>query len=140
MCAAVPRDEKKLNNLLSTWEEVFKRGLLSFWILLLLSKNESYAYEMAKKIREFSQGSISADEKSIYRALSRFEKFGILRSRRENSDIGPPRKYYFTTELGESLLEEFINRNIKIFYAPEMQESIFNIIDKAVIIEGEQHD
>jgi DNA-binding PadR family transcriptional regulator len=95
---------------------------------------------MAMKIRELSQGSISADEKSIYRALSRFEKFGILRSKRENSNIGPPRKYYFITELGESLLEEFINRNLKIFYTPEIQARIFNIIDKATINEGEQHE
>ena len=53
-------DSTNLNTLLSTWEEVYKRGLLSFWILLLVQYKESYAYEMAEKIGEVSKGSISA--------------------------------------------------------------------------------
>ncbi len=122
-------DRAKLDTLLSTWEEVYKRGLLSFWILLLLQKNKSYAYEMVEKIRELSQGSMSADEKSIYRALSRFEKIRVLQSRRVNSDIGPPRKYYSITELGERLLRTFIDRNILIFYSPEIKSRIHNIIE-----------
>ncbi len=122
-------DRAKLDTLLSTWEKVYKRGLLSFWILLLLQKNKSYAYEMSEKIKELSQGSISVDEKSIYRALRRFEKIMVLESHQVNSDIGPPRKYYSITPLGERLLKTFINRNILIFYSPDIRSGIHNIIE-----------
>ena len=32
--------------LLLKWEEVYKKGLLSFWILLLLNERPSYPFEM----------------------------------------------------------------------------------------------
>ena len=140
MNKSIQIDRTKLDNLLSTWEEVYKRGLLSFWILLLLQDEKSYAYEMVEKIDQLSKGSISVDEKSIYRALSRFEKIGVLQSKRENSDIGPPRKYYFITRLGECLLKRFINRNLFIFYEPEIQENIFNMINKTDIVWREDHE
>lgn len=133
-------DRAKFDTLLSTWEEVYKRGLLSFWILLLLHDKKSYAYEMVEKIGQISKGSMSADEKSIYRALNRFEKIGVLQSKRENSDIGPPRKYYFITKLGECLLKRFINRNLIIFYEPEIQTCIFNMIEKTDIVGREHHE
>jgi PadR family transcriptional regulator PadR len=133
-------ESTNLDTLLSTWEEVYKRGLLSFWILLLVQYKKSYAYEMAEKIVQVSQGSISADEKSIYRAFRRFEKAGILQSKRENSNVGPPRKYYFITQLGKRLLESFIERNLMIFYEPEIQSKIYDVLNRAVITNGDNHD
>ena len=59
--------------LLLKWEESYKKGLLSFWILLLLYERPSYPFEMRPLIEEISQGSITVDENSIYRALNRFE-------------------------------------------------------------------
>ena len=40
-----------LDQLLFKWEGVYKKGLLSFWILLLLDERPSYAYEMAGEVR-----------------------------------------------------------------------------------------
>ncbi len=60
------------NTLLLKWEESYKKGLLSFWILLLLHERPSYPFEMRSLIEEISQGTITADENSIYRALNRF--------------------------------------------------------------------
>ena len=46
------------------WEETYKKGLLSFWMLLSLTERPMYAYEMKEAVAAFSQGSVSADEKS----------------------------------------------------------------------------
>ena len=118
----------KLDQLLFKWEGVYKKGLLSFWILLLLDERPSYAYEMAGEIRRISQGSISVDEKSLYRALSRFEKTGLLTSEQKKSDIGPPRRYYSLSDLGRDLLLRFIERNIAVFTSPEVESKIEHLL------------
>ena len=62
-------DQDKLEELLAQWEETYKKGLLSFWLLLLLSQHKRYPYEIKKSINELSQNTISVEENSIYRAL-----------------------------------------------------------------------
>ena len=67
---------KKKNNpddLLENWEAVYKKGLRTFWLLLFLHERPAYAYEAGVVIGQISQGTVSADENSIYRALNRFE-------------------------------------------------------------------
>ncbi len=78
--------------LLAKWEETYKKGLLSFWILLLLRERPSYPFEMRPLIEEISQGSISADDNSLYRALSRFQELGIVSSTTQPSSQGPDRR------------------------------------------------
>jgi PadR family transcriptional regulator, regulatory protein PadR len=114
----------KLAPLLLQWEDSYKKGLLSFWILLLLHGRTAYAYEMAAKVAEASRDTVVADEKSIYRALKRFEENGLVQSERQNSEIGPPRRYYRLTPLGERLLARFIERNIHIFTQPDIAAAI----------------
>jgi PadR family transcriptional regulator, regulatory protein PadR len=117
----------QLEQLLGQWEDSYKKGLLSFWMLLLLHGRSTYAYEMAAMIAEMSRGTVVADGKSIYRALKRFEENGIVQSRKQNSDIGPPRRYYSLTALGEQLLARFIARNIRIFAQPEVAAAIDSV-------------
>jgi PadR family transcriptional regulator, regulatory protein PadR len=104
--------------LLLKWEETYKKGLLSFWILLLLHERSSYPFEMRPLIEEISQGTLSADDNSIYRALNRFQEVGIVSSEIRPSSQGPDRRYYNLTEKGRWLLKSFIERNIQVFYTP----------------------
>jgi PadR family transcriptional regulator, regulatory protein PadR len=104
--------------LLLKWEEAYKKGLLSFWILLLLHGRSSYPFEMRPLIEEISQGTLSADDNSIYRALNRFQEVGIVSSEIRPSSQGPDRRYYNLTEKGRWLLKSFIERNIQVFYTP----------------------
>lgn len=104
-----------ISQLLWQWEDVYKKGLLSFWMLLLLQQRPMYAFEMKTAIVAFSQNTLSADEKSIYRALKRFEETGLIRSETRPSDIGPPRRYFSLTAAGQELLRQFIRRNIQVF-------------------------
>jgi PadR family transcriptional regulator, regulatory protein PadR len=120
--------------LLEKWEEVYKKGLLTFWLLLILDEQSAYPYEMSEALRNISQNSISADEKSIYRALSRFEKLGMVRSEMKGSSIGPSRRYYSLTQLGVQMLADFIRRNIRIFEDPQIVYRMQVVMNRA---EGE---
>jgi PadR family transcriptional regulator PadR len=117
-----------LDHLLENWESVYKKGLLTFWILLLLDEKPCYPYEMSAEVMRLSQETISADDNSIYRAVGRFEEMGLIVSERGESQLGPPRKYYRLTENGRELLRRFIQRNILIFQHPAVAERIQHLI------------
>jgi len=120
-----------ISDLLNKWEETYKKGLLSFWILLLLYERASYPYEMSAEVSKISQGTISVDDNSIYRALNRFESVGIVRSELQQSSTGPQRKYYSLTNTGKTLLTEFIQRNIQVFETPSVSERIVAVLQNS---------
>jgi PadR family transcriptional regulator PadR len=111
-------DEEALQALLEQWENVYKKGLLTFWLLLLLQERPMYVFEMGETLDEISQGTVTADEKSLYRALRRFEAMDLVDSTWRPSGVGPRRRYYHLTGLGNELLRRFVQRNILIFQKP----------------------
>jgi len=113
-----------LELLLTQWEETYKKGLLSFWLLLLLSRRKAYPRETKGLLAELSQNTISADENSIYRALNRLAESEVIDSEIQPSDTGPSRRYFFLTDLGRELLSHFISRNIQVFQHPAVAELI----------------
>ena len=117
-------DQETLLILLDQWESVYKKGLLTFWVLLLLHERPSYVFEMGQQLVSISQGSISADEKSLYRALRRFEAMGVVESSWQPSDVGPRRRYYGLTDLGTALLRQFAQRNVLIFREPAVVDRL----------------
>ena len=120
-----------MGELLSKWEENYKKGLLSFWILLLLNERPSYPYEMSAEVAKISQGTISVDDNSIYRALNRFESVGIVKSELQQSNTGPQRRYYSLTNKGKALLTEFTQRNIQVFETPAVSERIITVLQNS---------
>ena len=120
-----------IGELLNKWEETYKKGLLSFWILLLLYERPSYPYEMSAEVAKISQGTISVDDNSIYRALNRFESVGIVRSELQQSNTGPQRRYYSLTSKGTALLTEFTKRNIQVFETPSVAERITTVLQNS---------
>lgn len=116
--------------LLSKWEESYKKGLLSFWILLLLYERSSYPFEMKPLIEEISQGTITVDDNSIYRALNRFQEVGLISSEIQPSSQGPYRRYYRLTNKGLQLLKRFIARNIRVFETDAVAARIAAICSK----------
>jgi DNA-binding PadR family transcriptional regulator len=79
---------------------------------------------MSAEVSKISQGTISVDDNSIYRALNRFESVGIVKSELQQSNTGPQRRYYSLTSKGKALLTEFIQRNIQVFETPMVSERI----------------
>lgn len=120
-----------IGELLNKWEESYKKGLLSFWILLLLYERPSYPYEMSAEVAKISQGTISVDDNSIYRALNRFESVRIVQSEMQESSTGPQRRYYSLTSTGKALLTEFIQRNIRVFEMPSVSERISAVLQNS---------
>jgi DNA-binding PadR family transcriptional regulator len=120
-----------IGDLLNKWEETYKKGLLSFWILLLLNERSSYPYEMSAEVANISQGTISVDDNSIYRALNRFDSVGIVKSELQQSTTGPQRRYYSLTNKGKALLTEFIQRNIQVFETPSVSERIAAVLQNS---------
>lgn len=123
------RKTNDADDLLTTWEEVYKKGLLTFWLLLFLHERPAYAYEAGTSVEQLSQGTISVDENSIYRALNRFESNGLVASEMRASDIGPKRRYYHLTRAGTDLLAAFLRRNILVFDHPSIRERIQAVLD-----------
>ncbi len=120
--------DETTDTLLVQWEETYKKGLLSFWLMLLLSGRTAYPYEIKDAIQKLSRNSISADENSIYRALNRLAATGLLSSELQPSGTGPSRRYFSLTGRGRALLKQFISRNILVFQDPTVAAAIKKVI------------
>lgn len=120
-----------VDDLLAQWEEAYKKGLLTFWLLLLLHEQPRYAFELSAVVAQASNETIAADDQSIYRALKRFEGMKIVSSYWEESPQGPPRKYYRLSELGEELLRKFIQRNILLFQEDSVEKRVRAVLNGA---------
>ncbi len=121
-------ESDRVDALLAQWEGAYKKGLLTFWLLLLLAQRKAYPYEMKAAIQVLSQDSIRAEENSIYRALRRLAQSGIVDSELRPSETGPDRRYFFITDVGRELLERFTQRNIQIFQHPDVAALIQQIV------------
>lgn len=117
--------------LLERWEQNYKKGLLSFWMLLAIAEEALYAYEMKDKVEELSKGSVRADENSIYRALRRFTKNGLVESEMRPSDIGPERRYFQLSSRGDKLLAQFIERNLDVFKDKTVKKAMAKVANNA---------
>ena len=109
-----------LPDLLSSWEETYKKGQLTLWIFLALKDGEKYVDEIKEFILEKSQHTINCEEQSLYRNLRKYEHIGVVTYESKKGNKGPDRKYYYLTDLGNNLLEQFIERNIKLFFSTEI--------------------
>ncbi len=84
-----------------------KRGTLEGCIVKIISKEETYGYEIVSKLKMF--GFEDVGEGSTYPILMRLEKKKIISSIYKESPLGPKRKYYFLTEIGQAFLKDFEN-------------------------------
>ena len=80
------------------------KGVLRLLLLELLARGESYGYELVVRLRAHGLGTVG--EGSVYPALGRLERDGLLASRLEPSGRGAARKYYRLTEQGHVALAD----------------------------------
>lgn len=105
--------------LLDGWEEMYKKGQLTLWILLALKDCPKHMAEIKVFISKATQNTLSADDKSMYRALRRYYDADMIDFTNVPSINGPDLKVYRLTEVGGRVLAEFINRNItSVFHNP----------------------
>jgi DNA-binding PadR family transcriptional regulator len=120
------KKEQKLNVLLSSWEETYKKGQLTLWIFLSLQENRKYVGEIKSFIEEKSKHTMTCEEQSLYRVLRKFEHVGVLNYELKQGNKGPERKYYYLTDLGQKLFSQFVSRNIHLFYSQEIKNLLNN--------------
>ena len=76
------------------------RGALEPVILEVIAGGATYGYEIAKAIEQTSGGHLLAQEGTLYPALHRLEKRGLLEAEWATSPEGRQRKHYQLTALG----------------------------------------
>ena len=111
--------------LLDAWEEVFKKGQLTLWILLALKDGPKHMAEIKQFIEKATDGSMTADDQSMYRALRRYHDAEMVGFTGEPGRNGPDRKVYRLTAIGHAVLESFVQRNIlNVFYKPHIKRLV----------------
>ena len=80
-----------------------KRGLIEACILKLLTKGDSYGYQLVREAEEV----LSISESTLYPVLRRLETAGALTvySMEHNGRL---RKYYAVTDVGRKKINEFL--------------------------------
>ena len=80
-----------------------RKGILEFCILSVLSRNSCYASDIIKELKE---AEVIVVEGTLYPLLTRQKNAGLLSYRWEESQQGPPRKYYELTDAGRAHLAD----------------------------------
>lgn len=81
------------------------KGTLEGCILAVISRQETYGYEISQQLQDYGFGKIA--EGTIYPLLLRLEKNGLVAAAYRQSEVGPRRKYYTLTDAGKRELQEF---------------------------------
>ncbi|KQM21805.1 PadR family transcriptional regulator [Novosphingobium sp. Leaf2] len=85
---------------MSEIEIQLKKGVLGLCVLALLSKGDSYAYEIASRMAD----AVDMGEGTIYPLMRRMQSEGLVATYLEESPSGPSRKYYRITQTGRARL------------------------------------
>ena len=83
-----------------------RKGILEYCILSVLSRSSCYASDIIKELKE---AKVIVVEGTLYPLLTRQKNAGLLSYRWEESQQGPPRKYYELTSEGKEYLKDLHN-------------------------------
>ena len=78
----------------------------TFFVLMALLPAPLHGYGIIKAVEEMSDGRVRLRAGTLYAALERLENEGCVVLDREESEGGPPRRYYRLTPAGVTLLED----------------------------------
>lgn len=81
-----------------------KKGILELCVLAVLDTKDCYGYELVNEISK----NIEISEGTIYPILRRLNQEGYFTTYLQESQEGPPRKYYKLTELGKETKRELV--------------------------------
>lgn len=80
-----------------------RSGLLEFALLAIVSRRPVYAADILEAL---AKTEFKTQEGTLYPLLSRLRREELLEYDWQESELGPPRKYYSLTKKGEKHLEE----------------------------------
>ena len=85
--------------------ELIKSSIDSL-LLCLIGQQPMYGYQIIKELEDKSQGYFKFKEGTLYPALHRLEKTGLLTGKWEATSGGRQRRYYHITVKGSGILAE----------------------------------
>ncbi len=88
-----------------------RKGVLELAVLKIISDRERYGYDIIEVLKD---GSLATSEGTIYPLLTRLKNEGLIIYKWEESDKGPPRKYYTISDKGRELMAELLEEWRKI--------------------------
>jgi DNA-binding PadR family transcriptional regulator len=77
----------------------------TFLILTALASGPAHGYGILQSVEEMSAGRVRLRAGTLYGAIARLESEGYVEFDREESEGGPPRRYYRLNDTGRRLLE-----------------------------------
>ena len=80
-----------------------RRGMLEFLILKIVASEEVYAADMLSRLKKTD---FATQEGTLYPLLSKLRREELLEYTWQESESGPPRKYYRLTVKGRACLSE----------------------------------
>jgi PadR family transcriptional regulator PadR len=96
-------NEDTTNSILGQAETQMRKGVLTYAALLLLKDGKVYSSEIIHALRD---AELIVVEGTLYPLLNRLAKDDLLAYEWQESEQGPPRKYYWLTDEGKALLSE----------------------------------
>ena len=94
---------KDRNMNIENTQSQMKKGILEFCILSIIRRGEAYPSDIVEEMRG---ANMSILEGTLYPLLTRLKNAEMLTYRWEESNSGPPRKYFSLTEKGEAFYRE----------------------------------
>ena len=80
------------------------KGNTESLLLALVAQEPMYGYQLVKELEARSHGYFQFREGTLYPALHRLEKDGLLDAKWQRSQAGQKRRYYFLTDKGQGAL------------------------------------
>ena len=82
-----------------------RRGTVEYCVLALLRGGERYGFELVRELSGVD--GLVTSEGTIYPLLSRLRKDALVTTFWQESESGPPRRYYRLTPAGQVALDDF---------------------------------
>jgi PadR family transcriptional regulator PadR len=94
-------DQTKGTSLEQQASTQMRKGLVVYCVLLLCKDGKVYSSDIIKQLRH---AELIVVEGTLYPLLNRLARDGIVAYEWQESEQGPPRKYYWLTDEGHALL------------------------------------
>jgi DNA-binding PadR family transcriptional regulator len=95
-------------------------------LLVLLHKGKSYGYSLAQDLKQFGFDPARIDISIIYRALRGLEMQGLVETAWDEYSLGPQRRMYEITPLGEAVLSAWMQNLHQRKLEIEALESVYD--------------
>ena len=95
-------EQEQIEKYASQMSTQMRKGFIAFCVLKVCSKKPVYTSDIIKELREAKLVVVGG---TIYPLLSRLQKEGLLSHEWQESEQGPPRKYYKITDFGKGVAQ-----------------------------------